>query len=212
MPHQTTKVPTARLSEENLRKHNASCPKQTNEISGEGLSWKEEEAMMQNSDWSLGPTMADEQERFLSGKAKKVMALRRAASRDALGLYTAGGVLASWDTQSNRMSSNGWRRCESHGKARGAIMESGSRNGDLETVDLRELVYDMARVTQLSDEESDRWEGSVGSLQASSDTLSVSRFQEIRKAKKKGNRRMGLRKHRMERARIPTSAPRVTVD
>lgn len=91
-------------------------------------------------------------------------------------------------------------------------MESGSRNGDLETVDLRELVYDMARVTQLSDEESDRWEGSVGSLQASSDTLSVSRFQEIRKAKKKGNRRMGLRKHRMERARIPTSAPRVTVD
>lgn len=138
------------------------------------------------------------------------MALRKAASRDALGLYT--GVIGSWDVKKVKgMSRPIESRCDE--SYRGAV-KTKFLHGEVEVVemvepvDLRELVFDMVRDGRNAVEDD---EVSVGSLQASSDTLSVSRFREVSKAKKMAARRFGMGKGncRGGRAHMPTSAPRM---
>lgn len=142
------------------------------------------------------------------------MALRKAASRDALGLYT--GVIGSWDVKRVKgMSRPMESRCD---ESYWGAVKTKFLHGDVEIVemvemvepvDLRELVFDIVRDGRKAVEDD---EVSVGSLQASSDTLSVSRFREVSKAKKMAARRLGMGNGNCRgggRAHIPTSAPRM---
>lgn len=209
MVYITSQVPTARLSEENLRRHNESFSKIKRATSANGLR------ETRKSDVVNGQVDdTHDNTKFLTCKAKKMMALRKAASRDALGLYT--GVIGSWDVKMEKGRPIDSRCDKSYRKAGQTKFAAGGVHGEVETlepVDLRELVFDMVEAARPKAVEDD--ECSVGSLQASSDTLSVSRFREVSQVKKMAARRLGLGNCKSGRSKMqmqmhPTSAPCIT--
>ncbi|KAF2186149.1 hypothetical protein K469DRAFT_706808 [Zopfia rhizophila CBS 207.26] len=204
---QETKPTTSvtRLSEENLRLHNAAYPKddgyfQVNLIREERARAFEQEMYRQ----VFGDIDGLEDADFNIEDGD--IALRRTASLDALRLYH--GSFASSQTPMNRFMTLSPAHDTHPWLARNAMDEAGIGHGDLETLDLRKLASEMVNSEEPPNTTQ---EASMGSLQPSSDTLSISRFKEIRNARKEGPRtrkRIGIRKHNLvDRSKTPQSKP-----
>ena len=118
--------------------------------------------------------------------------LRRQASLDALKLYS--GAFASSETPMNRFMAMSPSHDTHAWMARSVMDESGMGLGDLESVDLRKLASEMVN---LGEQPRGTREANAGSPRPSSDTLSWSRFNEVKNARKEAARprkRIGNRK------------------
>jgi len=100
-----------------------------------------------------------------------------AASRDSLRLYH--GHFASSATPMNRFMTISPANDTHPWLARDAMEEAGVNYGDLETMEVRQLASELMATEEI------RTHTRAGSPRPSSDTLSVSRFREMRKAKKR---------------------------
>ncbi|KAJ4299423.1 hypothetical protein N0V90_004668 [Kalmusia sp. IMI 367209] len=153
----------SRLSEHNLRVHTAAYPKKPYfpiDHMRATQSRAEYDATRdhQRPDDALGFSYAGLSPQDMDMKA------RRKASLDALKLYS--GNLASLSTPMDRLIA---RQCASPRRGEEALRETTAAAGDWETLDASELA------SELSGDSRPDEVMSVGSLRASSDTLSVSR-------------------------------------
>ncbi|KAF2793477.1 hypothetical protein K505DRAFT_375323 [Melanomma pulvis-pyrius CBS 109.77] len=156
----------AHLSEENLRIHNAACPDSGTysqaRLIREDISWTAEHESYRQIFGHF-----DDSEDGYSNMHDGDIALRRAASLDALKVYAGAFTPLEVDPYAQM--------------AKEALDESHSRFGDLERQDLGQLVSELAHLEVTRE---DTRESSMGSPRPSSDTLSVSRHTEIRRARK----------------------------
>ncbi|ORY14079.1 hypothetical protein BCR34DRAFT_599489 [Clohesyomyces aquaticus] len=173
---------SSRLSEENMRIHDAAFPKsdgyfQVNLIREE-QAWESEQEAYRLIFGDIGD-LEDADFDMRDGE----ISLRRVASLEALKLYS--GSFASCATPMSRFLTMSTTHDTHPWLARDAMNESGINHGDLETLELRKLASEM-----MTSEEAHKDTGaaSMGSPRASSDTLSASRFREVRAARREGAR------------------------
>ncbi|KAF2732297.1 hypothetical protein EJ04DRAFT_525435 [Polyplosphaeria fusca] len=191
-----------RLSESNLQLHNAAYSKNDGYFQASLI--REEQAVAAEQEmyrriFGEIDDFSDEDIDLFDGN----IALRRAASLEALKLYT--GAFASSETPMNRFMTLSPAHDTHPWIARKVMDEAGIGIGDIETLELRQLASEMVDVAEVRD---DTREASVGSIRPSSDTLSVSRFKALREAKKEGTRvrkRIGIRRHHVDRKKPPTT-------
>ncbi|KAF2707678.1 hypothetical protein K504DRAFT_492330 [Pleomassaria siparia CBS 279.74] len=162
-------LPMARLSEKNLRMHNATCHKKTtylqkniDEDTNRNMEYKSYRQLFDEAaDWE------DTDSDMHDGE----IAIRRAASLDALKVY-AGAFTSLQADSCVRMEKD-------------MLDESGTWFCDMDQLDLGQLASDMVHVQVTLD---DTKGSSIGSPSPSSDTLSVSRYEEVKSTRKEGTK------------------------
>jgi hypothetical protein len=199
------------LSEENLRIHDAACPKVSSYAARRIFDLT---SPLQNDRYFqinliLGErAMAGEQAIFqqMSGQLKELEDtdheamhedgdMQRKASLDALKLYT--GAVASSETPMGRFVAMSPTHDTHPWMARRAMEETGIGYGDLETLDLRKLASDMLKA-DVDVGLDDTRDATAGSPRPSSDTLSIPRLRAMRSAREgpRVRKRVGMRKQK----------------